>query len=81
MNMIGRISGKDWSEAPEGATHIKKYSDGKCFWYKFLQEAVFWNEVKNEWHVNSCHIPEEAKVVSKEEDLGMNVNKLKVLKI
>jgi len=73
-NMIGK-SGADWSKAPFGATHVREFLDG---WYQVQGGNLFvlysdstrtsssFNDVEDYNSSGGC------KLISKEEDLGMD---------
>lgn len=78
MSMIGKISGIDWSTAPLGTTHAFRKVTSICQWYKFLNNKYhyynwvgLWRESYNyySWCVEN--------LISKEEDLGMNIKQVK----
>lgn len=62
--MIGRISGRDWSEAPEGATHCRLTPD-YCgpIWYRSYEGLPL--SLYPSWSTGKYEF------ISKEEDLGM----------
>ncbi len=84
MSMIGKISGKDWSKAPEGATHIKKYDTRlkSDYWYKVnnLTDDMYeyWEtDAPSHWVSIKARTSGDYTFISKQEDLGMNVKQVK----
>lgn len=72
--MIGKISGADWSKAPEGATHYKsKPLNSEACWYKISSDkATYWNNPYKEWDYSFDWAKQDKYTfVSKEEDLEM----------
>jgi hypothetical protein len=66
-SMIGIISGRDWSGAPEGTTHVRQNS--VCvIWYKGIdnEDLEYWSPSRNGWVEARDR---SFKVTSKEEDL------------
>lgn len=71
--MIGKISGADWSEAPEGATHYKHsvfYRQHQGVW-EYLYKT-WWIKSSNNSNTNSWF----KNAVSKDEDLQMNTKEV-----
>ena len=79
-NSIGLKSGKDWIKAPDGATHVR---DDGVSWYKYEKGRLYYDPyfapfMGNGWsvsgyaNVESFNREDGAKLISKEEDLGMN---------
>lgn len=63
MNMIGKISGKSWRDAPEGSTHIGEINH---YWYKKENNCLVWyNLLTDGWRESNC----ASTLISKEEDL------------
>ena len=76
--MIGKISNKDWSGAPEGATHTfrHKYEDAhqQDGYYKLKDGKIYYWRTLGDWWDTTTHSHLELAVycVSKEEDLRMD---------
>lgn len=81
--MIGKISKKDWSVAPEGATHTfrQKYEDARQQdgYYKLKDGKIYyWRTVGDWWDATThSHLELAVYCVSKEEDLGMDKKEVK----
>ena len=70
-NMVGKKSGKDWSEAPPDATHYNTLSGN---FFKKLGCVWYWSDrfSKRGWvQFGSTQMALLPKLISKEEDLGM----------
>lgn len=75
-NMIGKITGADWSDAPEYATHraLKDSGAGHKWLRKTKDNLYFYNVVESSWikyddkDMGDRHIQ---KSISREKDLGM----------
>lgn len=69
-SMIGKISGMDWNEAPEGAkfvdTRYDVYVKGEIGYWSI---GTYFNEPNLRWGTS--------RYISKEEDLGLNVKGVK----
>ena len=80
--MIGKISNKDWSGAPEGATHTfrHKYEDAhqQDGYYKLKDGKIYYWRTLGDWWDTTTHSHLELAVycVSKEEDLEMNTKEV-----
>jgi hypothetical protein len=70
-NMVGKVSGFDWSKAPEDATHCKVgASHSDYIWYK---QGEYWQPTHHCWlHSNDWYNSRLFTFLSKEEDLGLN---------
>lgn len=85
-NMIGKISKRNWSNAPDGATHTfrHKYENGfnQDGYYKVKDvNTYYWRAIDCEWGITTHSQLEISKYcVSKEEDLGMDKKETKVVR-
>lgn len=79
LNAIGNISGANWVNAPEGATHVRSDNAG---WYRYdCATELYLLSSRGEDRsmyasVEDFNSAGGAKLISKEEDLGMNTKEV-----
>ena len=78
MSRIGKISGRNWDEAPIGATHVNRSLHSRHPWYKVEGDIVRHHNSIDGWHYSERS--DNITHISKEEDLGVQktVNDIEV---
>lgn len=75
MSKIGRISGRNWDEAPLGATHAR-VGGQVVKWYRKDEAGVwyFYCPTLKDWESSISNKSPDFKLVSKEEDLHPTID-------
>ena len=77
-NMIGKLSGTDWSKSSEGATHVGLGSSCRMFYKKINDnEWEYSNPWETKWKKSDPKLRADLKLYSKEEDLGIMTKEVK----